>query len=250
MKQGSEFIYGPRPVIEAIDAGQEIDRVYLKRDLQGEKSQHILKLLKERSIPFQFVPVEKLNRITRKNHQGIIATVSPVTFQDLDQVIPAIYESGRDPLIVMLDGVTDVRNFGAIARTAECAGVHAIILPYHGSARINADSLKTSSGALSRIPVCRVQNLIFATGYLRNSGLMIIGASEKAEKLYSQARITGPCAFILGSEDKGISAGLLKRCDELVRIPVMGKISSLNVSAAFAILIYEAVRQKRRNDWY
>jgi len=139
MKQGSEFIYGPRPVIEAIDAGQEIDRVYLKRDLQGEKSQHILKLLKERSIPFQFVPVEKLNRITRKNHQGIIATVSPVTFQDLDQVIPAIYESGRDPLIVMLDGVTDVRNFGAIARTAECAGVHAIILPYHGSARINAD---------------------------------------------------------------------------------------------------------------
>lgn len=244
MKPVDEFVYGTRPLIEAIESGREIEKVFLKKNLQSDTYQHILQLVKERSIPFQFVPVEKLNRITRKNHQGVIAYISPVSFQSLDQVIPAIYESGKDPLIVLLDGVTDVRNFGAIARTAECAGVHAIVIPFHGSARVSADSLKTSAGALSRIPVCRVQNLFYTMSYLRNSGLMIFGASEKAEKLYTQMQITGPCAFIFGSEDKGISTGLLKRCDELIKIPVMGQISSLNVSAAFAILIYEAVRQR------
>jgi 23S rRNA (guanosine2251-2'-O)-methyltransferase len=244
MKPVDEYIYGPRPLIEAIESGREIEKVFLKKNLQGDNYQYILRLVKERSIPFRFVPVEKLNRITRKNHQGIIAYISPISFQNLDQVIPAIYESGEDPLIILLDGVTDVRNFGAVARTAECAGVHAMVIPHHGSARINADSLKTSAGALNRIPVCRVPNLVYAAGYLRNSGLMIFGSSEKAGKLYTQMHITGPAAFIFGSEDKGISTGLLKRCDELVRIPVMGQISSLNVSAAVAILIYEAVRQR------
>jgi 23S rRNA (guanosine2251-2'-O)-methyltransferase len=244
IKPVDEFIYGPRPLIEAIESGREIEKVFLKKNLQGDNYQYILRLVKERSIPFQFVPIEKLNRITRKNHQGIIAYISPISFQSLDQVIPAIYESGEDPLIILLDGVTDVRNFGAVARTAECAGVHAMVIPHHGSARINADSLKTSAGALNRIPVCRVPNLVYAVSYLRNSGLMIFGSSEKAEKLYTQMQITGPSAFIFGSEDKGISTGLMKRCDELFRIPVMGQISSLNVSAAVAILIYEAVRQR------
>lgn len=248
MRSVNEFVYGPRPLIEAIESGREIEKVFLKKNLHSDTCQHILRLVKERSIPFQFVPVERLNRITRKNHQGVIAYLSPVTFHNLEQVIPAIYESGADPLVVLLDGVTDVRNFGAIARTAECAGVHSIIIPYHAAAPVNADSLKTSAGALSRIPVCRVKNLVYAVSYLRNSGLMILGATEKAEKLYTQIQVTGPCAFIFGSEDKGISAGLMKRCDELIRIPVMGQIASLNVSAAFAVLIYEAVRQRTQGD--
>jgi len=244
MKSVNEIVYGLRPLIEAIESGRDIEMVFLRKNLQGDTFKYILSLIKEKSIPCQFVPVEKLNRITRKNHQGVIAYISPVSYQHIDQVIPVVYESGEEPLIVLLDGVTDVRNFGAIARTAECAGVHAIVIPYHGSARVNADSLKTSAGALNRIPVCRIPNLVYAINYLRNSGLMIIGSTEKADKLHTHIRINGPCAIILGSEEKGISAGLLKRCDELVRIPVMGQISSLNVSAAFAILVYEIIRQR------
>lgn len=247
IKSVDEFVYGLRPLIEAIESGRDIDKVFLRKNLQGDTYKHILNLVRQRSIPCQFVPVEKLNRITRKNHQGVVAYISPVSYQHLDQVIPAVYESGEDPLVVLLDGITDIMNFGAIARTAECAGVHAIVVSWHGSARVNADSLKASAGALNRIPVSRVPNLIYAVNFLRNSGLMIVGTTEKADKHYTRIRITGPCAIILGSEEKGISAGLMKRCDEIVGIPVMGQISSLNVNAAFAVLVYEIVRQRMNN---
>ena len=244
MKSGEEFIYGLRPLIEAIESGREIERVFIKKNLQGELFRQLSDLVKKRAIPYQLVPVEKLNRITRKNHQGVIAHISHISYHFIDQVIPGIYERGEDPLVILLDSVTDVGNFGAIARTAECAGVHAIIVPWHGSAPVNADSLKTSAGALSRIPVCRVQNMPYTVKFLKNSGLKILSATDKAEKLYSQVHFTGPLAIIAGSEDKGIDPGLLKISDELVRIPLMGQIASLNVSVAAAIIIYEAVRQR------
>ena len=245
MKSGDEFIYGLRPLIEAVESGREIERIYIRKNLQGELYQELAVLIKKRAIPYQLVPVEKLNRITRKNHQGVVAYVSHITYHQIDQVIPNIYEAGEDPLVILLDGVTDVGNFGAIARTAECAGVHAIVVPWHGSAPVNADSLKTSAGALSRIPVCRVQNMHYAVKFLKNSGLKIYSATEEAEKLYSHAQFTGPLAIIVGSEDKGINPGLLKISDELVRIPLMGQISSLNVSVAAGIIIYEAIRQRQ-----
>jgi len=248
MKSGDEFLYGLRPLIEAVESGREIERVYIRKNLQGELYQQLTDLIKKRAIPYQLVPVEKLNRITRKNHQGVVAYVSHITYHVIDQLIPGIYESGEDPLMVILDGITDVGNFGAIARTAECAGVHSIIVPWHGSSPVNADSLKTSAGALSRLPVCRVQNIFYTIKYLKDSGLRVCSATGKAEKLYFKANFTGPLAIIVGSEDKGIDSGLLKISDELVRIPMMGQISSLNVSVAAGILIYEAVKQREKRE--
>jgi 23S rRNA (guanosine2251-2'-O)-methyltransferase len=244
MKSGEEFIYGLRPLIEAIESGREIERVYIRKNLHGELYQDLTEIIKKRGIPFQLVPVEKLNRITRKNHQGVIAHVSHISYYPIEQVIPGIYEKGEDPLVILLDGVTDVANFGAIARTAECAGVHALIVPSHGAAPVNAISLKTSAGALNMIPVCRVQNIHYTVKFLKNSGLRIVSATSSTEKLFSDTLLTGPLAVIVGSEDKGINAGLLKISDELVRIPLMGKIDSLNVSVATGIIIYEVVRQR------
>jgi 23S rRNA (guanosine2251-2'-O)-methyltransferase len=244
MRSGEEFIYGLRPLIEAIESGREIEKVYIRKNLQGELYQELVSLIRQRGIPFQMVPVEKLNRITRKNHQGIIAHISHISYYSIDQIIPEIYEKGEDPLVVLLDGVTDVANFGAIARTAECAGVHALIVPWHGSAPVNADSLKTSAGALNLIPVCRVQNMYYAVKFLKNSGLRIISATGSAEKLFSDVRLTGPLALIVGSEDKGINSGLLKISDEMVSIPLQGQIASLNVSVATGIIVYEILRQR------
>ena len=244
MKSGEEFIYGLRPLIEAIESGREIERVYIRKNLQGDLYQELADLIRKRGIPYQLVPVEKLNRITRKNHQGIVAHVSHISYYSIDQVIPEIYEKGEDPLVILLDSVTDVANFGAIARTAECAGVHALVVPWHGSAPVNSDSLKTSAGALNMIPVCRVKNIHYTVKFLKNSGLKIVSATGAAEKLYSNAGLTGPLAIIVGSEDKGIDPGLLKISDELVRIPLVGHIASLNVSVAAGIIIYEVLRQR------
>jgi len=244
MKPGEEYLYGFRPLIEAIESGREIERIFIRKNLQGELYQELASLIRKRAIPYQLVPVEKLNRITRKNHQGVIAYVSHISYHSIDQVIPDIYERGEDPLVIVLDSVTDVANFGAIARTAECAGVHALIVPWHGSAPVNADSLKTSAGALNMIPVCRVQNMHYAVKFLKNSGLRIISTTGSAEKVFSDARLTGPLAIIVGSEDKGISSGLLKISDELIRIPLMGQIASLNVSVVTGIIVYEALRQR------
>ncbi len=244
MKSEEEFIYGLRPLIEAIESGREIERVFIRKNLHGELYQELVDIIRKRSIPFQMVPVDKLNRITRKNHQGVIAHVSHISYYSIDQVIPEVYEKGEDPLVILLDGVTDVANFGAIARTAECGGVHALIVPSHGSAPVNAISLKTSAGALNMVPVCRVQNIYNTVKFLKNSGLRVVSATGSAEKLFSDVLLTGPLAVIVGSEDKGINPGLLKISDELVRIPLMGKIDSLNVSVATGIIIYEIVRQR------
>lgn len=239
-----DIIFGLRPVIEAVEAGRELEKVFFKTGLKGDLSHSLMNLLKKRDIPFQFVPVEKLNRISRINHQGVIALISTITYQDVADIIPALYEQGKIPLLLVMDSVTDVRNFGAVARTAECAGVHAILIPSKGGAMIGPDALKTSAGALHTIPVCRSENLADTVRFLKESGLKIVAATEKEGELYHKADLGGPAALIMGSEDRGISPALLEHSDIKVRIPVLGKISSLNVSAAASVLIYEFLRQR------
>jgi 23S rRNA (guanosine2251-2'-O)-methyltransferase len=239
-----DILFGLRPVQEAIEAGRNIEKVLLRKGSQGDQFHVLLNLIRDSGIPYQFVPVEKLNRVTRKNHQGVIAFTALVTYQPLEEVIAQVFESGRDPLVVVLDGITDVRNMGAIARSAEGAGADAIIVPEKGSAQINPDAMKTSAGALSVIPVCRTPDLVKAVKYLKNSGLIITGATEKTDMLFYEGNFKGPVALVMGAEDMGISNEILNLCDQEIRIPMLGKISSLNVSAAASVILYEAVRQR------
>jgi 23S rRNA (guanosine2251-2'-O)-methyltransferase len=240
----TDIVFGIRAIMEAVQAGKEIEKVLLRPGLNGALYQELAVLLRERGIVVQYVPPEKLNRITAKNHQGAIAFVSPVEYQNLTMLIPSLFEQGTEPLILILDGITDVRNIGAIARSAECAGVHALVVPERGSAQINSDALKTSAGALNHIPVCRTPLLRDSILFLKNSGLKIVAATEKATETLFTAPMTGPMALILGSEETGISPECLKLCDLMVRIPVLGHIESLNVSAAASVLLYEVVRQR------
>lgn len=240
----NDFIFGIRAIAEAIQAGKEIDKVLVRKGLAGELFQELQTLLRQHQVPVQMVPEEKLNRITRKNHQGVIAFISPIVYQNIENIIPGLFEQGKVPFILVLDSLTDVRNIGAIARTAECAGVDAIVVPDKGSAQINADAIKTSAGALHHIPVCRVKSLVLTVKYLQQCGLRVCAASEKAEQSYYQCDYSVPLAFVLGSEDEGISPDLIRTCDFLVGIPILGNIQSLNVSAAASVLVYEAIRQR------
>jgi 23S rRNA (guanosine2251-2'-O)-methyltransferase len=240
-----QFIYGIRPVIEAIKSGKEIDKLLIQKGLRGEGFYQLQGLIRELEIPFQFVPVEKLNRTTRQNHQGVIAILSEITYQKLEHIIPYVYEQGRSPLLLVLDRITDVRNLGAIARTAECAGADGLLLPSKGSAQINADAVKTSAGALYKLPVCRCPDLKKSIRFMKDSGLKIFAATEKAETDYTNADFSQPIALILGSEEDGISVENLKMADELIRIPLRGEISSLNVSVASGILLFEILRQRK-----
>lgn len=238
------YIYGTRAVIEAIQSDKQIDKIFVKKDFDSPLAKELLGLISEYRLPVQRVPVEKLNRITRKNHQGVIAMLSAVTYHRLDHLVPALYEEGRLPFILILDGITDVRNFGAIARTAECAGVDAIVIPDTGSVSVGADAVKTSAGALLNVPVCRVHNLAHAVTFLEENGYNLVAVSEKANINYTQGDYTVPTAFVLGAEDKGISRHIYKACGTHVSIPMFGEIGSLNVSVAAGILMYEAVRQR------
>ncbi|MBX9852985.1 MAG: 23S rRNA (guanosine(2251)-2'-O)-methyltransferase RlmB [Cytophagaceae bacterium] len=240
-----EIIFGIRPVIETIKAGKEIERLLIQKDQHSVLIQELIKLAKDNNIPITQVPVEKLNTITRKNHQGVICFISVVTYASLDHIITESFSKGETPLILILDRVTDVRNFGAIARTAECMGVNAIVIPSRGSAQINSDAVKTSAGALNFIPVCREDNLKSTLDYLKESGLQIVGCTEKADKELYDYDFNGPAAIILGSEENGISPEYLKKCDGLVKIPMTGRIESLNVSVAAGMILYEAVRQRK-----
>lgn len=239
-----DIIYGLRPVIEAVESGREIERVFIKAGLKGELSHSLINILKQHQVPFQFVPLEKLNRISRINHQGVIALISSITYHNLEEIIASLFEKGEVPLLLVLDNITDVRNFGAIARTAECAGVHALVIPSKGGALPGPDALKTSAGALLTIPVCRSASLLESAEYMKNCGIRIAAATEKEGELYHKADLTGPAALIMGSEEKGISANLLSVSDTRIRIPIMGTIGSLNVSAATSVLLYEFVRQR------
>lgn len=242
--KGDDFVFGIRAVIEAIRFGKDIDKVLIKRGLKGDLFKELYSAVTEDGIPFQYVPEEKLNRVTRKNHQGVIALMSPVSFYPLEDTITAIFEKGENPFILALDGISDVRNFGAIVRSAECAGVHAIIVPDKGSARIGSDAIKTSAGALHKMPVCRVANFKKAMEYLQQSGIVLFGATEKATDNYYASNFSNPSCIIMGSEDTGLSPEIIRICDNLIKIPILGAIQSLNVSVAASVLMYDVVRQR------
>lgn len=238
------MIFGIRTLIEAIQEGKEIDKVFIQKGLKGDLYPELYELIKERNVPYSLVPIEKLNRFTRKNHQGVVAFISSITYHNIEQLIPVLYEEGKTPFILVLDRVTDVRNFGALARTAECAGVDAILIPARGGAAINADAVKTSAGALHKIPVCRAKYLQDDLKFLKESGLKIIGVSEKAEKTYFEETYKEPIALVMGSEEDGISDAYLPLLDAFVKIPMTGSIASLNVSVAGGILMFEASKQR------
>ena len=248
MTEKNEMIFGLRAVIEAIQAGKEIDKILIRKDIQSELSKELFAAIKNTTVPVQKVPIERLNHITRKNHQGVVAFISPVTYQRTEDLVPFLFEQGKTPLFIMLDGVTDVRNFGAIARTCECAGVDAIIIPSKNSVSVNADAIKTSAGALHTLPVCREHNLTGTVKYLKESGFRIVAATEKGDYDYTEANYKDPLCIIMGAEDTGVSYDNLALCDEWVKIPLFGNIESLNVSVAAGILIYEAVKQRRKEN--
>lgn len=237
-------IFGLRPIIEAIEAGKTIDKIFIQKGLQGDTFSELRKLIKENDISVSYVPIEKLNRFTRKNHQGVYAFLSPIDFYSIEDILPQIYEEGRVPFLLMLDRISDVRNFGAIARTAECVGIDAIIIPQKGSASINADAIKTSTGALYNIPVCKEINLRKTIDYLQQFGVQIVSATEKAEDYIYKADFSLPTAIVMGSEEDGISDQILKVSDKIVKLPMFGETASLNVSVACGVFLYEAVRQK------
>ena len=240
----SEFIFGTRAVIEAINAEQEIDRVLVQKGSRNELTQELLDLTRAQHVPVSFVPIEKLNRVTRKNHQGVVAFVSSVTYASLDNIINQCFAEAKDPFLMLLDRITDVRNFGAIARSAECLGAHALVVPAQGNARIGGDAMKTSAGALNYLPVCRVKSLKETVRFLKNSGIRVVACTEKTGQLLPQSDLSGPIALLLGSEEDGISDDLLQLADELVKIPMTGNVASLNVSVAAAVSLYEVVRQR------
>lgn len=240
----SDYIFGIRAVMEAIEAGKDIDKVLIKKDLNGELASELFGMIRANRILSQRVPLERLNKITRKNHQGVIAMLSAVTYHRLDHLVPQLYEDGVLPFIVVLDGITDVRNFGAIARTCECAGVDAIVIPEHGSVSVGGDAVKTSAGALHHLPVCRERSTAGAVRFLKDNGYRIVAASEKVDINYTQVDYTVPVAIVMGAEDTGISPEVLKLCDTFVSIPQFGHIGSLNVSVAAGVIMYEVVRQR------
>ncbi|MFT6843975.1 MAG: 23S rRNA (guanosine2251-2'-O)-methyltransferase [Flavobacteriales bacterium] len=243
-KENDELVFGIRATIEAIDAGKEINKLFIQNGISNPLIGELKKTTQKWNIPIQYVPVEKLNRISQKNHQGVICFVSPISYQPLDQLIPLWFEEGKNPLVLILDRVTDVRNFGAICRTAECVGVDAVIVPTKGGAMVNADAIKTSAGALHRISVCREMYLKETIDYLKSSGFNVVGCTEKTDKTIYDANLTGPTAIIMGSEEDGISPEYMKRCNELSAIPLNGNIASLNVSVAAGVILYECQRQR------
>ncbi len=242
--ESNQMVFGIRAIIEAVKSGKEIENLYLQRGLTGGIILELRTLMNEHEIGFHQVPLEKLNRLTTKNHQGAVAFISPISYDKIENIIPSIYEKGEVPLVLILDGITDVRNFGAIARTAECAGVHALIVPAKGSAQINPDAIKTSAGALYKIPVCRHDSLFKTAKFLQESGLQLVACTEKTNDFLYQPDYTVPTAIIMGSEESGISMDLIRIADHLAKIPMYGEIESLNVSVSAGILLYEAVRQK------
>ena len=243
MQQESQ-IYGIRALIEALKAGKTIDKVFLQKGLQGGLFRELMPLLQEAQVPVQYVPVEKLNRLTKKNHQGVVANLSPVDYHNFEDLVISVTESGATPLFLVLDHLSDVRNFGAIIRTADCTGISGIIIPKRGSVSITADTVKTSAGAVFRVPICKVENLVDAVYYLQGSGIRVVAATEKTSQLLYTEDFTVPTAIVMGAEDVGVSPAVLKVVDSKAKLPMVGDISSLNVSVACAVFLYEALKQR------
>ena len=239
-----DHIFGLRAIIEAIQAKKHIDKVYLQKGLSGELFKELEFTLRKKKIATSYVPVEKLNKLTQNNHQGAVALISPVDFQDFEPLVEEVLERDSVPLFLLLDQVTDVRNFGAIIRTAECTGVDAIIVPKTGSAPITSDTIKTSAGAVFNIPIAKVDHLKDAIYYLQASNIAIVAATEKGDNTIFQTNLKSGCAIIMGAEDKGISDSILKLVDHKAKLPIAGKIGSLNVSVACGAILYEVFRQR------
>lgn len=243
MKDSTQ-IFGLRAVIEAINANETIDKVFLQKGLKGELFNELEALLRQKGINSSYVPVEKLNRLTKNNHQGVVAQISPISFYDLDELVTKTIESGATPLFLLLDQLSDVRNFGAIIRTAECTGVHGIIIQKKGGAPVNGDTIKTSAGAVFKVPICKVDHIKDAIFHMQASGIKVIAATEKTENTVFDVSFAGPCAIIMGSEGRGINPSVLKLVDTKAKLPLLGDIESLNVSVACGAFLYEALRQR------
>lgn len=237
-------IFGIRAIIEAIQAGATVDKVYIQKEASGDLMKDLMKVMKRENINFSYVPVEKLNRLTPNNHQGAVATISPISFFDLESLIETVLENGKNPLFLVLDGISDARNFGAIIRTAECTGVNGIIVQKSGSAPVNGDTVKTSAGAVFNIPICKVDHIKDAIFLLQASGIITVAATEKTEQSLYDVTLSGPTAIVMGAEDRGINPSVLKIIDEKAKLPMFGTIGSLNVSVACGAFLYEAVRQR------
>ena len=243
--QKEQQIFGIRAIIEAIQAGQDIDKVFIQSDTQGDLMKDLMNVMKRKSINFSYVPVEKLNRLTSNNHQGAVATIAPISFFDLETLIEKVIDSGKKPLFLLLDQLSDARNFGAIIRTAECSGVDGIIIQKQGSAPVNGDTVKTSAGAVFNVPICKVEHIKDAIFLLQASGIKTVAATEKTDKTLYDTDLSEGIAIIMGSEDRGINPSVLKIVDEKAKLPILGTIGSLNVSVACGAFLYETVRQRR-----
>ena len=244
MAKTKNLVYGRQPVIEALKEGKPFEKILLQKNLVGEEIYFIRKAAQSAEIPLQVVPVEKLNRVTGKNHQGVLGFGAVVQYFKLEDVLMQTYDRGETPLFLLLDEITDVRNLGAIARTALCMGVHAIVVPSRGSARIDADAVKTSAGALGKMNICRVQKIADAIKELKTNGIRVYGSSLFADIKLHETDLTLPCAIVMGSEDSGISKSVLKLCDQEFFIPMNGDFDSLNVSVAAGMILYETLRQR------
>lgn len=237
-----QVVYGLRPVIEALASGQAVERVLLQNNLNSSLLNELRAKMKERDVPFQYVPVEKLNKMTTGNHQGVVAVIAAVAYRDVVEIMEQAAEG--NPLIVMLDHITDVRNMGAIARTAECTGVTALVVPDRGSAALNSDAVKTSSGALLRLPVCREQNLKTTVNLAKQYGYQVVAATEKGAVDYCDVDFRKPTLLVMGNEETGISPEILKLSDVRAKLPIVGEVASLNVSVAAGVFMYKALEQR------
>ena len=245
MNNKSNLIFGIRAILEAINSGTTIDKIFLQKGLKGDLFVELEQLIKKEQINSVYVPVEKLNRLTKKNHQGAVAQIAPISFHQIEDLVLRVTESGKTPLFLLLDQLSDVRNFGAIIRTAECTGVSGIIIQKKGGAPVNGDTIKTSAGAIFKVPICKVDHIKDAVFYLQASGIKVIAATEKTDRILYDVSFKKPCAIIMGSEGRGINPSVLNVVDDKAKLPILGKIESLNVSVACGAFLYEVVRQRR-----
>lgn len=239
-----KLIYGRHPIMDAIENGASIDKIMLSQAVKGDYEKELRKLCKERNIPLHIVPKDRISNVTQKNHQGVLGFLSFLEYQLIEDVFPLIYEKGEVPLILVLDSITDVRNMGAIARSAEAMGVHALVIPFKKTAQINAEALKTSAGALTKIPVCRTASLGNAIDYLLMNGLQVVAAELRGKDTLEELDLTLPTAIVMGSEDEGVRPHILRKATSWFRIPMLGTTDSFNVSVAAGIVLYETIRQR------
>jgi 23S rRNA (guanosine2251-2'-O)-methyltransferase len=244
MNSKSDIIYGIRAVVEALRSGQHLERVFIQKNLKGDLIKELMYELHQTTTPISKVPVERINNFTRKTHQGVVALISPIQYHSLENLIPELFEKGENPLLLVLDEVTDVRNFGAIARTAECLGVHGIVIPIKGGAQVNEDGMKTSAGAFNYLPICRERSIQDAIQFLKESGINVVACTEKTENLLSKIDFKAPTAIVMGSEETGISDAVMEIVNDRAKAPIIGRIESLNVSVATGMALYEVQRQR------